>query len=410
MIQAKGARGRVAWCVTPILSGVTTVYRVVGGGLRRAGWEVVAVTGEAGAADAVDAKFAVDHLHVLEPASLDVRAVAAEFVRWVVERGIDVVFCTGQMFTIAAAPALPRHVRLITRVANMTRRGYELAAANLSRVNTVVVETPRQYQDMVRGWKVDPKRCVIIPGGIELETYSPGTLRDPRGRLRLIHLGRLDDNQKGVMLLPRIARQLVAAGVQFHLDIIGDGPDRDRLAEAFARAHLNAQVTFHGSMRREEALPFLQRAHLFLLPSRYEGVPWALLETMACGCVPIVSRIAGTTDFVVDHGVNGVLCMVGKASAFAHAIVDLAGDRKRLESLSAAASQTVRERFSVERVVRDHEILLETLLAQEPLVQTPIPVSEIQIPKLSAPTWRRFVPQSVKNYVRTWAERFHRSV
>jgi glycosyltransferase involved in cell wall biosynthesis len=393
-----------------MLSGVTTVYRVVGGGLRRAGWEMVAVTGEVDATQAVDARFAVDHLHVLLADSSDVRAVAAEFVRWVVEREIDVVFCTGQTFTLAAAPALPPKVRLITRVSNMTRRGYELAAANLNRTDAVVVETPRQHQDMVRDWKVDAKRCVIIPGGIELETYRPGTLRDPKGSLRLIYLGRLDDNQKGVMLLPRIARQLLAGGVEFHLDIIGDGPDRDRLGEAFAPASFQARVTFHGTMRREEALPFLQRAHLFLLPTRYEGVPWALLETMACGCVPIVSRIAGTTDFVVDHGVNGLLCTVGKASAFALAIVDLAEDRKRLEALSVAAGQTVLERFSVERVVKDHETLLETLLAQQPLAHTPIPVSEIQIPKLSAPRWRRFVPQGVKNYVRTWAERFHRSV
>jgi len=301
-------------------------------------------------------------------------------------------------------------VRLITRVANMTRHGYELAAANLNRTDAVVVETPRQHQDMVRDWKVDPKRCVIIPGGIELETYGPGTLRDPQGSLRLLYLGRLDDDQKGVMLLPRIARQLLSAGVEFHLDIIGDGPDHDRLGNAFAPASLHARVTFHGTMRREEALPHLRRAHLFLLPSRYEGVPWALLETMACGCVPIVSRIAGATDYVVDHGTNGLLCTVGQASEFTQAIMDLAADRQRLETFSSAAVRTIRDRFTLERVVRDHDDLLQALLGQEPLAYTPTPLSAIKVPNLSGQRWRRFVPQGVKNYVRTWAERFHRSI
>lgn len=169
-------------------------------------------------------------------------------------------------------------------------------------------------------------------------------------------------------------------------------------------------MTFHGTLRREEALPFLQRAHLFLLPSRYEGVPWALLETMACGCVPIASRIAGTTDYVVAHGISGLLCTVGKASEFAKAIMDLAADRKRLETFSSAAVRTIRDRFTLERVVRDHDDLLQALLAQEPHAYTPIPVTAIQVPNLSAQKWRRFVPQGVKNYVRTWAERFHRSV
>jgi hypothetical protein len=90
--------------------------------------------------------------------------------------------------------------------------------------------------------------------------------------------------------------------------------------------------------------------------------------------------------------------------------MDLAADRKRLETFSAAAVRTIRDRFTLERVVRDHENLLQTLLAQAPIAYTPIPVTAIQAPNLSGPKWRRFVPQRVKNYVRTWAERFHRSI
>jgi glycosyltransferase involved in cell wall biosynthesis len=410
MVQASGSKGKIAWCVSPILSGVNTVYNVVGAGLRRAGWEVLGVTAGADAARQADPRFADEFSEVLLPGSSDVCRNAAEFIHWVEERKIDVVFCTGQMFTVAAAPALPPRVRLINRCASMTRYTYGLAATNLNRIDKIIAETPRQQRDLIRDWRVPPEKCAIIPGGVEIETFNPGTVRDFHGLLRLIYLGRLDDVSKAVMLLPRIARQLAAAGVEFHFDIIGDGPDRDRLGDAFAPAHLNPRVTFHGTLRREEALPFLQRAHLFLLPSRYEGVPWALLETMACGCVPIVSRIAGTTDYVVAHGIDGLLCTVGKAAEFAQAIMDLAADRKRLETMSAAAVRTVRERFTLERVVRDHDDLLQALLAQVPRPYTPIPVTAIQAPNLSGQKWRRLVPQPVKNYVRTWAERFHRSV
>jgi glycosyltransferase involved in cell wall biosynthesis len=292
----------------------------------------------------------------------------------------------------------------------MTRYTYGLAAANLDRVDKVVAETPRQHQDLIRDFRVPPEKCVIIPGGVEMATFTPGTVRDFHGLLRLIYLGRLDDVSKSVMMFPQIARHLAAAGVEFHFDIFGDGPDRERMEDAFAQAHLHGQVTLHGTLRREEFLPFLQRAHLVLLPSRYEGVPWALLETMACGCVPIVSRIAGATDYVVDDGASGLLCTVGKASEIAGAIMGLAADRKRLEAFSAAAVRTIRDRFTLERVVRDHDYLLRALLAQAPMAYTPIPVTAIRAPNLSGPTWRRWVPQGVKNFVRTWAERFHRSI
>lgn len=409
-MPAAGSKGKIAWCISPILSGVTTVYSVVGGGLRRAGWEVIAVNVGAEDLGKGDARFADDSFEILLPTSSDVRRNAAEFVRWVTERKIDMVFSQGQWFTIAAAPALPARTKLVTRSATITRYSYALASANLPRTDMIVVETPRQKSDLIRNWEVPPEKCAVIPGGVEVETFTPGTIRDFQGSLRIVYLGRLEESQKAVSMLPRIARRLMKSRVDFHLDIIGEGPEGDRLRAAFGQAKLAGHVTFHGYLPRQESLPILQRAHLSVLPSRYEGHSWALLETMASGCVPIVSRIAGGTDFVVEHGVNGILCPVGNPQVFTKEIVSLSAARKRLEILSAAASATIRERFSLDRVVRDHDTLFQALLAQEPTAYKPIPLSAIRAPDLSGPTWRRFVPQGVKNYVRNWAGRFHRSV
>ncbi len=391
-----------------MFSGVNTVYRVVGGGLRASGWDVTAVTAGVKSTRDADPLFVLDSFEILLPGSSDERRNAAEFVRWVEERKIDVVFCTGQPFTLAAAPALPAHVRLVTRVGNMTRHGYEMAAAHLARTSRIVVETPRQLRDLARVLGVPESKCALIPGGIDVKDYSAGTDRADQGILRLVYFGRLDEDQKAVMLLPRITRRLAAAGADFHFDLIGDGPDRGRLEQAFAP--LKDRVTFHGAMRRDEALPFLQRAHLFVLPTRYEGVSWALLETMACGCVPIVSRIAGTTDFVVDDGASGRLCTVGDAADFARAILELSADRQRLARMSQAATRVVQQRFTLERVVKDHDALLEALLVEPPPAFTPVPVSAIQLARLPQARWRRWMPRRMKNLVRTWAERFHRTV
>ena len=410
MAETARSKGTIAWCISPVLSGVTTVYQAVGGGLRKRGWEVLGVAAGGDGPGKVDSRFADEYLEVLTPGNPNVCQAAAEFVRWVGERRIDLVFCAEQMFTLAAAPALPARVKLVTRSGTITRHSYGLATAHLSRTSKIIVETPRQQCDLIRNWRVPPDKCAVIPGGVEIETFTPGTVRDFQRSLRLVFLGRLDENQKAVMMLPPIAGRLVRSGVKFHLDIIGEGADGDRLRAAFASANLADRVTFHGYLPRMASIPILQRAHLLLLPSRYEGHSWALLEAMACGCVPAASRIAGGTDFVVEHGVNGLLCPVGSVADFSCEIEKLAADRKRLESLSAAAGATIRDRFSLERVVRDHDLLFQEVLAKEPFAYTPIPVSEIQVPKMPGAGWRRFVPQGVKNYVRAWAERFQRSI
>src|SRR5579864_4345828 len=118
MVQTSGSKGKIAWCVPPVMCGVTTVYNVVGAGLREAGWEVLGVNAGAEAARQFDPRFVDEFFEVLVPDSSDVRQNAAEFVRWVEERKIDVIFCTGEDFTLAAAPALPARVRLINRCAS----------------------------------------------------------------------------------------------------------------------------------------------------------------------------------------------------------------------------------------------------------------------------------------------------
>ncbi len=406
--MANTPKGRIAWCVSPQLSGVGTVYRVVGSGLRRMGWEVRSVSEGVQGAREFDARLADEFCEILAPQSRDVLECAAEFVRWVTEREIDIVVCHGQMATLAAAPALPARVRLVTRSASIARRSYELATANLGRTSTVLVETPRQQQDLARDWGVPADQCALIPGGVEIEMYAPAAARDIGGTLRLVFLGRLEEQAKAVSMLARIARCLAESHVEFHLDIIGEGPERERLHNAFAG--LAGCVTFHGYLPRAQCVPILQQSHIFLLTSRYEGHSWALLEAMACGCVPVVSRIAGGTDFVVEQGTSGMLCAVGKAAEFASAIGQLAKDRKRLGAMSAAAVRAIRERFSLDRVVRDHDALFARLLAQPPLDYRPVPLPALRVPRLSGAGWRRWVPRGVKDSVRTWAERFQRTV
>jgi glycosyltransferase involved in cell wall biosynthesis len=96
---------------------------------------------------------------------------------------------------------------------------------------------------------------------------------------------------------------------------------------------------------------------VLVLPSRAEGLPIALLEAMAAGVVPVVSDLPSGIPEVVEPGVNGYRPGPGDVAGFAAAIAELARDRDRVESLSAAARRTVVERFDIRERARDYGAL-----------------------------------------------------
>ena len=122
-------------------------------------------------------------------------------------------------------------------------------------------------------------------------------------------------------------------------DLIGDEMRRD--AEA---AGLSDRLIFTGSTHHVE--DYFRAADLFVLPSKREGLPVALLEAMACGLPSVASRLAGSTETIIDDGVNGVLVPPGDHQALAGAMASVLGDAPLAAALSAAARATVERRFA----------------------------------------------------------------
>jgi glycosyltransferase involved in cell wall biosynthesis len=86
-----------------------------------------------------------------------------------------------------------------------------------------------------------------------------------------------------------------------------------------------------------------------VLTSIREGLPIALLEAMSTGLACVASRLPGSTDAVIDHGVNGLLVAPDDEEGFADAIARLVEDRAMARRLGAAARHAAIERFSIRR-------------------------------------------------------------
>jgi glycosyltransferase involved in cell wall biosynthesis len=100
-------------------------------------------------------------------------------------------------------------------------------------------------------------------------------------------------------------------------------------------------VNFLGSKTSAEVLDIESRHDVFVLPTRYEGVPVGLIEAMSVGLAPVVSRIESGVAEILSDGETGLMPPVGDVAAFADAIATLDRDRALLESMGGAACRYV---------------------------------------------------------------------
>jgi glycosyltransferase involved in cell wall biosynthesis len=114
-----------------------------------------------------------------------------------------------------------------------------------------------------------------------------------------------------------------------------------------AAAGLDDRVRFVDSTLAVER--YVRAADIYVLPSIREGLPIALLEAMASGLACVASRIPGSTDTIVDHGVNGLLVAIDDRDGFAAALRLLVHDRAARERIGAAATRTVLDRYSIHK-------------------------------------------------------------
>jgi glycosyltransferase involved in cell wall biosynthesis len=228
---------------------------------------------------------------------------------------------------------------------------YDLAVKHDRVVHAYVAYSRRMYEQLLAHLPHRRDSIHYIPYGIPL----PRRVRQPSaGPLRLIFAGRLEHGQKGVLELPSIAAALRQRSIDASWTIIGDGPDGATLRAAWSES---ASVRYLGALTNAETVERLADHDAFVLPTRVEGLPVALLEAMGCGVVPVVSNIESGVPDVVTAGVNGLLPEVGDVAGFADAIAHLDGDRPLLDRLSAAGRRTVEERFDIRDRVADYQAL-----------------------------------------------------
>jgi glycosyltransferase involved in cell wall biosynthesis len=188
----------------------------------------------------------------------------------------------------------------------------KLRALNADRIIAV---SDKVAERLIEDWGYSRDKITVIRNGISCRTFVRDAQRGAAFRRRysipadLFVFGmmtRLSD-EKGIDIALRALRNIIQAhpSVQLRLVIAGTGPREERLKELANYLELPEHVVFIGFA--EDPPDVLPGFDAILLPSRAEGLPLALLEGMAAGCIPIVSRVGGMPEAVDSAEVGWVV-------------------------------------------------------------------------------------------------------
>lgn len=162
----------------------------------------------------------------------------------------------------------------------------------LDRVNVVFAATPNTVKNLKRWYHKD---SIYLPenGIMKMERTTP--VMYDGGVLRLIWIGGICERKALVILLDALAK--VGGGHNWHLDVLGDGDQKEKLQKKFS--HLNNHITWHGMVDRTSVQEVLLQSHLHVISSLGEGNPTILWEAFG-KAIPTLT---------LDHcGMAGVVC------------------------------------------------------------------------------------------------------
>jgi len=192
------------------------------------------------------------------------------------------------------------------------------------------------FADQV-GWTPSHAEVVRNPFGVSYDAAPPWP--DERSGLKLACVGRLEPPSKGQDLLLRVLAREEWRSRNITVSFFGDGDNEDSLRRLCSRLGVDGKVNFGGRVPSIEAV--WKGHHALVLPSRYEGLPLAVVEAMLCGRMAIVTDVAGNAEVVTD-GVDGFVAGAPVVESLASAMERAWNQRGDWRSMGAAAGVNIR--------------------------------------------------------------------
>lgn len=246
--------------------------------------------------------------------------------------------------------------------------GLERALAPLA--DRLICVSDAEADDAVRHGVAPRERIAVVPNGVVSADFPAERrsiadlvpdLAPWRGLPIVGTLARMTPQKDPLVWLDVASRLRTAAPDARFVWVWGGGALEPNVYETADRLGLRSVLRFLG--HRDDARALLSSLDVFLLTSRFEGLPYSVIEALAAGTPVVATDVSGTRD-VVRHERTGYLAPPGDAGALAAYVLRLLGDPDLRRRLGAAGRADVLDRFSVERMVDHTAALYATLLGR----------------------------------------------
>jgi glycosyltransferase involved in cell wall biosynthesis len=195
------------------------------------------------------------------------------------------------------------------------------------------------------GCKLSNAEVVSNPWTVDRHAPPPWPATDPMNELKLACVARLHPPSKGQDLLLLALAAEKWRHRHWGLTFFGEGPQRGALELMAARLGLNAKVSFAGNV--SQIVEVWAQYHALVLPSRFEGMPLALLEALVCGRPAVVTAVAGNSQVVVE-GRSGFVAQAPTVASVQEALERLWENRAKLRDMGLVARDELLSRHQAE--------------------------------------------------------------
>lgn len=174
-------------------------------------------------------------------------------------------------------------------------------------------------------------KSIYLPNGVNLKIFFPNKKSNLQKPIRLLCVGRLENQKNYNMLLESIC------GLNVKLTIVGTGRLRYQLMQKAKKVGISLKII--DKIPHNEIALMYKKTDIFVIPSLIEGNPKALLEALASGLPTVGTRVSGINEIIVN-GENGLLSSL-KSSEIKRNILELISDKKLKDKLAKNARESM---------------------------------------------------------------------
>jgi colanic acid/amylovoran biosynthesis glycosyltransferase len=204
-----------------------------------------------------------------------------------------------------------------------------------------------------RGFPEFAQKIHRVHNGLDLSVFKAAV---PSTRpLRLLSVGRLIE-KKGFQFLVEACRLLRSSGSRFVCQIVGEGPEHDRLQGLIEGYQLSDMVQLMGPLPQTKIVEILAQSSIFVFPAIHDSsgdtdnLPTVLIEAMASSLPIVATEVAGIPE-IVQHNGNGILVPEKDPIRLAEAIRVMASDKTLLDRFGKASRRIAEEKFALSYTV-----------------------------------------------------------